>query len=287
MKRIRLFVYMVIIAALTACSAGISLYTPQEQVQIGKQLDQEIRSNPKEYPITKDDSAVKDYIDKKIFRPILESPAVKYRTTFPYQLEIIHRDDVINAFATPGGYIYVYTGLLKYIDSESALAGILAHEIAHAENEHSSKRMFDAMALQGVASLFLKEGSSELLKTGVALGANGWLMKNSRTDEDESDKCSFNYLRTTRFYPGGVKFMFEKLKDDGAASSKSSNDKSILSTLVKGAESFFASHPEPIERIEVTNSRLTEAKIQLKTYKSNDKDMFKADYDKNIKKKLR
>jgi predicted Zn-dependent protease len=81
--------------------------------------------------------------------------------------------------------------------------------------------------------------------------------------------------------------MFEKLKDDGSVSSKGSNDKNILSAIVKGAEGFFASHPEPIERIEVTNNRLTEAKIPLKTYKSNDKDIFKAEYEKNIKKKLR
>lgn len=287
MKNLRLAFSVIIIVTLTACSAGISLYTPQEQVAIGKQLDTEIRSNPKEYPIDKGDAAVKDYIDKKIFRPILESPAVKYKTVFNYQLEIIHRDDVINAFATPGGYVYVYTGLLKYIDSESALAGILAHEIAHAENEHASKRMFDAMALQGLTSLVINEKSSQILQIGAALGINGWIMKNSRTDEDQSDQCSFDYLRSTRFYPGGVKFMFEKLKDDGAVSSKSAGDKNILSAIVKGAEIFFASHPEPIERIAVTDKRLTDAKIPLKTYKSNDKDMFKADYDKNIKKKLR
>lgn len=287
MKRLRISLYLILIITLTACSAGISLYSPQEQAAIGKQLDAEIRNNQKEYPIYRGDSSVKDYIDKKIFRPILESPAIKYRTAFPYQIEIIHRDDVINAFAAPGGYIYVYTGLLKYIDSEAALAGILAHEIAHAENEHSSKRMFDAMALQGVTSLLINEKSSDLLKIGAALGANGWLMNNSRKDEDESDKYSFEYLKSTRFYPGGVKFMFEKLRDDGAASSKSSDNKNILNAIVKGAESFFASHPEPIERIEVTNNRLLEAKIPLKTYKNTDKDIFKVEYDKYIKKKLR
>lgn len=281
MKKLKMFFSVLLVITLTACSAGISLYSPQEQVEIGKQLDKEIRSNPKEYPIDQRDAAVKDYIDKKIFRPIVESPAVKYKGVFPYQLEIIHNDSVVNAFATPGGFIYVYTGLLKFIDSEAALAGVLAHEIAHAEYEHSSKRMFDAQLLQAGSSLLLKDSSPELLKIGVALGANGWLMKNSRTDEDQADKGSFDYLRSTRFYPGGVKFMFEKMKDDGAVSASSAKG------LLKGLNTFFASHPDPIERIEVTNKRIKEAGIQLKTYKDKDKDVFKAEYDKNIKKKLR
>jgi beta-barrel assembly-enhancing protease len=259
-----------LIIALTACSAGISLYSPQEQVEIGKQIDKEIRANPKEYPIDQRDAAVKDYIDKKIFRPIVESPAVKYRGVFTYQLEIIHKDSVINAFAVPGGYVYVYTGLLKYVDSEAALAGVLAHEIAHCENEHASKRMFDAQLLQTGSALLLKDSSPELLKIGLSLGTNGWLMKNSRKDEDQADECSFNYLRATRFYPGGVKFMFEKMKDDGAVSAKTGSKQNALATLLKGAEVFFASHPDPIERIDVTNKRLSDAGIPLKTYKNSD-----------------
>ena len=287
MKRLRLLFSIIVIITMTACSAGISLYTAQEQVQIGQQLDKEIKANPKEYPINKNDAAVKDYIDKKIFRPILESPVVKHKGVFPYQLEIIHNDSVINAFATPGGFVYVYTGLLRYIDSEAALAGVLAHEIAHAENEHASKRMFDAQFLQLGSGLILKESSPGWLKLLGAAGANGLISTNSRKDEDEADKYSFEYLRSTRFYPGGVKFMFEKMKDDGAVSSKEGNNKNVLAALLKGAEGFFASHPDPIDRIEVTNKRLKEAGIPMKTYKNADKDIFKAEYDKNIKKKLR
>ncbi len=283
MKTIKTLLLSVIVFTLTACSAGISLYSPQEQVQIGKQLDQEIRANPKEYPIDKRDAQVRDYIDKNIFRPILASPAIKYRNVFPYQLEIIHNDSVINAFATPGGYVYVYTGLLKYIDSEAALAGVLAHEIGHAENEHASKRMFDAMLLQTGSSLLVKDSSPELLKIGVALGAQGWIMKNSRKDEDQSDQVSFEYLKSTKFYPGGVKFMFEKMRDDGsvAAGGGSGN------ALVKALKFFTDSHPDPIKRIDVINSKIKESGMPLKTYKNSDKDIFKSEYDKNIKKKLR
>lgn len=274
-------------AIITACSAGISLYSPQEQVEIGKQLDKEIRANPKDYPIDPRDASVKDYITKNILQPILNSPAVKYKGLFPYQLEIIRKDSVINAFATPGGFIYVYTGLLKYIDSEAALAGVIAHEIAHAEHEHASKRMFDAQLLQAGGALVLKESSPELLKIGAQLGAYGWLMKNSRTDEDQADNSSFQYLKSTKFYPGGVKFMFEKMKDDGAISAKDAKNQSFLGALLRGAEGFFASHPDPIDRIEVINKTIKEAGLPLKTYKSNDKDVFKAEYEKNIKKKLK
>lgn len=287
MKRVKMFFVVIVAVTLTACSAGISLYSPQEQVQIGQQLDKEIRANTKDYPIDSRNAAVKDYINKNILQPIVNSPAVKYRGVFPFQIEIIQNDSVINAFAIPGGYLYIYTGLLKYIDSEAALAGVIAHEVAHAEHEHASKRMFDAQLLQAGSALLLKDSSPELLKIGAQLGAYGWLMKNSRTDEDQADNSSFQYLKSTKFYPGGVKFMFEKMKDDGAISSKDAKNQGFLGALLRGAEGFFASHPDPIDRIDVINKTIQEAGIPLKTYKSKDKDLFKAEYDKNIRKKLK
>jgi len=287
MKQLRLVFSFIVIISITACSAGISLYSPQEQAQLGAQLDQEMRANPKDYPIDKNDAAVRDYIDKNILQPILKSPAIKYKGVFPYKLEIIHKDSIINAFCTPGGYVYVYTGLLKYIDSEAALAGVLAHEIAHAENEHSSKRMFDAFGIQALASLVVKDNSPEWAKIAAGLGANGWIMKNSRKDEDESDRCSFDYLKGTRFYQGGVKFMFEKMKDEGAIEPAGTGNQNVIGAAFKKLEGFFASHPDPIKRIDVINKMIQDSGLPLKTYKNSDKDIFKAEYDKNIKKKLR
>lgn len=287
MKRFRITVFIIALLGITACSAGIALYSPQEQVEIGKQIDKEIRANPKQYPIDPGDAAAKEYIDKKIFRPIIESPTVKYKGVFPYRLEIIHNDSIINAFAVPGGFVYVYTGLLKYIDSEAALAGVLAHEIAHAENEHAAKRMFDARLLQTGSAMLIKDSSPEFLKIGAALGINGWILANSRADEDQADDYSVSYLKSTRFYPGGVKLMFEKLKDDGAITPQNAKKRGFLGVLGDAAKMFTATHPEPVERIEVINQRLKNEGIPIKTYKNTDKDIFKAEYEKNIKKKLR
>ena len=63
-------------------------------------------------------------------------------------LRIIHDDSTLNAFCTPGGYIYIYTGILKFLDSEDEFAGVLGHEIAHADLRHSTRQMTKQYGVQ-------------------------------------------------------------------------------------------------------------------------------------------
>ena len=104
-------------------------------------IDQEIRSNPTEYPIYNCDPTVKLYIQQRIFNHILASAKVENKNVFPYQIEIIDDPNVLNAFCVPGGFIYLYTGLLLYLDSEAALAGVVGHEIVHAERRHTTQSL--------------------------------------------------------------------------------------------------------------------------------------------------
>ena len=90
-------------------------------------MDAEIRKQPQEYPILSNRPDVKLYVEE-IGRKILASPDVKKRGVYAYRFEIIADDKTINAFCTPGGYIYVYTGLLKFLDNEASLAGVIGHE---------------------------------------------------------------------------------------------------------------------------------------------------------------
>jgi beta-barrel assembly-enhancing protease len=260
-----------------ACSAlKLNMMSDSQEVALGLQLDQEIKKNPKEYPIYKGNPAVKEYIDKKIFREVLKSPSIEKNVVYPYQLEIIQNDTTLNAFATPGGYVYVYTGLLKYLDSEAALAGVLGHEIGHAERHHAAIRMTNANLLNIGQSLLLGENAPQIATIAANLLSGLALLANSRADEDESDLYSFKYLSTTRFYQGGVKFFFEKMRDDGKVSRGG-----------QGVATFLSTHPDPIARISSTEQRLKDAGIALKTYKDNDKNFFKADYKKNILDKMR
>jgi len=263
---------------ISACSSlGINLFSDADEVSLGENVAAEINSDPKEYPIFRGDPSVKQYINDRIFNHILATKAIQKRTVYHYQLEIINRDDILNAFALPGGRVYVYTGLLKYLDSEAALAGVLGHEIAHAERRHATKRMTAQYGTAMLLSLVLGDNPNKYVEIAANLFVGLSLLSNSRSDEDESDKFSVDYLKDTRYYPGGVKFFFEKLRDDGKVSSKSG-----------GLETFLSTHPDPIARISTTDQRLKEIGKEVFSYKNYaGQGVFRDEYQRNIVDKLR
>ncbi|MCX7797160.1 MAG: M48 family metalloprotease [Melioribacter sp.] len=269
-----LAILTVIFSCLT-CSTGINIFTDSDEVNLGKQFDAEIRKNFKEYPIY-ENKELKDYIDKNIFREVLRSPEVKKKEVYNYQIEIIKNDSILNAFAIPGGYIYLYTGLLKYLDSEAALAGVIAHEIAHVERRHATQKITTYYGISIILSIALGENPSQVTELVANLFTGLAILANSRANEDESDEYSIKYLLGTRFYPGAVKFFFEKLRDDGLVSKGSSKLATFLST-----------HPDPIDRISSAEKRLKMLGIEILDYKSNDNRIFKDKYKINVLSKLK
>jgi predicted Zn-dependent protease len=193
--------------ALTGC--GANLFSINDDVKLGQQTDQEIRSHPAEYPIL-NNSTVTGYVQGVVNR-IIQSPQIKYRGTFPYKVTIINDDKTVNAFATPGGYIYVYTGLLKFLDDEASLAGVLGHEIGHSELRHGTQQMTAQMGAEALLSIVLGNNPTALAQTAGNAALLLGMLKNSRDDEDQADGQSFAYLRTTQYYPGAIKSFFEKM----------------------------------------------------------------------------
>lgn len=252
----KIYSWVVLIIFIAACGTGINLFSKQDEVKLGEQFDEEIRQNPEEYPIYNDNPEVKNYITNNIFNEILESPEVKNKTAYNYTLEVIDDDSTLNAFAVPGGYVYLYTGLIRYLDSEAALAGVLAHEIAHVERRHATQRITNAYGLQILASIALGNNPSQVSVMVANLFSGLTLLANSRSAEDESDKFAVIYLQTTRFYPGGVKFFFERLRADGKVAEGGQSDIAV----------FLSTHPDPIERISVTEQRLREQNIPVYQY---------------------
>lgn len=246
---------------LVACSFNI--FPVSDDIQLGKQVQDEIQKDPKQYPIL-NNSAARSYLQNMI-NQIIISPKIKYRKEFAYKVEIINDDKTVNAFCTPGGYIYVYTGLLKTLDNEAALAGVLGHEIAHAENRHSTQRMTKAYGASVLTNIVLGKDAGQLEQLGANLLTGLALLKNSRSDELEADEDSFHYLESTKWYPGGIKYFFEKVMTNKS----SSIFEELLST-----------HPMPQDRLDQINKLIKESNMTSATKGDN---LFKARYQDFLK----
>jgi len=125
-------------------------------------------------------------------------------------------DGVLNAFCTPGGYIYVYAGLIKYLDQEDHLAGVLGHEIAHAENRHGSVRLqkeFGVKALTGSVLLTLPISTSDYINASILKELMG--LSYSRDQEAQADEYSVRYLSTSEYACDGTAGFFVKLQETG------------------------------------------------------------------------
>ncbi|MCF8259594.1 MAG: M48 family metalloprotease [Melioribacteraceae bacterium] len=258
-----------------ACTGGLNIYSDKDEVAMGQQFAEQIESDNKTYP-DYNDPVLEKYIENNIFFPLLASPAIQKRGVYKYDLTLIANDTVLNAFAIPGGNVYLYTGLLKYLDSEAALAGVLGHEIAHAERRHATQRITRAYGLQFLVSIALGNNPSQTTEVVANLFSGLALLANSRSNEDESDEYSIKYMQATKYYPGGVKFFFEKMRDDGLVNSKG-----------QGVGVFLSTHPDPIDRIKTTNERLKALKIPVKSWKSNDQDIYRDAYKNNILSRLK
>ncbi len=237
MKRYFLF-FSISLFILSSCrkadesgGSSLNLLPLTQDVAMGLESVRQIESNPTEYPILDSAKNVAAYAHiERITNTILNSGKIAYRTQFTWKVKLINKN-VLNAFCTPGGYIYVYTGLIKYLNDEASLAGVMGHEIAHADNRHSSSQMLNQYGL-GVLLQILSGGDNNTL---TKMGASLIGLKNSRDHETEADKFSVIFLYPTDYDAEGAKYFFEKLLAEGTTSSK--------------AEEFFSTHPNPDNRV--------------------------------------
>jgi predicted Zn-dependent protease len=228
---------------LISCDDGFNIFSTEDDAQLGLKLHQEIIANPKEYPIL-NNSQVNAYI-QDIVNQIILSPKIKYRGTFKYQITVISNNEVVNAFATPGGYIYVYTGLLKFLDNEATLAGVLAHEIAHCERRHATQRMTKAYGVGILLDIVLGKNPTKTEEIAANLFVGLAFLKNSRDDEYEADEWAYEYLKSTPWYPGALIFFFDKVKQNEG------------NTFL---ESLLSTHPLSQDRIDKLNKKIKNEK---------------------------
>lgn len=229
-------------ASLSGGKVSSLLFSVEDDKKFGKQVSDQINSNQNEYPTLDPVKYAEAYRYLNTMKTnILNSGDVTYRKDFDWELKIINKD-VLNAFVTPGGYIYVYTGLIKYLDNADDLAGVMGHEIAHADRRHSIKQMEKQYGMQMVAGIILGQNSNQLAQIAAQIAGTGATLAFSRGDESEADEYSVRYLAKTQYACNGAASFFEKIQ----ANSKGGRVPEFLST-----------HPAPKSRVEDINKTAT------------------------------
>lgn len=221
----------------TACDpdGGINIFSIQDDIALGQQVRDEILSKPAEYPILPEAQYPQAYQHLRRIRDnILNSGMVAHKDDFEWTVYIIQDDDVLNAFCVPGGYIFVYTGIIKYLDTEDEFAGVMGHEIAHADRRHSTDQMTQAYGIQTLLEVVL--GNNQNAVTQIASGLLS--LSFSRKHETEADKYSVIYLCESPYASNGAAGFFEKLIAGGQGGQ---------------TPQFLSTHPNPDNRVAAIN----------------------------------
>jgi beta-barrel assembly-enhancing protease len=261
---IRLFAFILISSfGLSGCGKDLVdlVYTLDDDKRLGLQLQSEIAANPDEYPVL-DRTEYADayaYLDG-LRDQVLASSEVRYKDEFTWEVHIIDAD-VLNAFAAPGGYIYFYTGIIKYLDNEDDLMGVLGHEIAHADRRHSAKQMLESYGVQTMLSMALGDNPSAVTALAAGLAGNAAALKFSRSDESEADAYSVEYLSSTPYRCDGAATFFEKISAEANGAS---------------VPTFLSTHPNPETRVEDIRAKADELGCSTEYFAPTSYDNFKA-----------
>ena len=209
---------------------GFNVFTVEDDKALGAKVAAEIDADTVNYPLL-DSVQYKDVYQYiyKVRDKILNSGNVDFKEDFGWRLRIIHDDSTLNAFCTPGGYIYIYTGILKFLDSEDEFAGVLGHEIGHADMRHSTRQMTKMFGVSVLLSILA--GDNSMLTQVTAALVN---LKFSREHENEADKRSVLYLCPTDYNSAAGGEFFKKITEMGGST----------------PPEFLSTHPNPEDRIE-------------------------------------
>jgi len=220
---------------LTSCQSkdgDFTVFTPSDDLALGKKISAQIANDPANFPILEKSQFPQLYTHlEKIMSEIIQSDDILHKEELAWELKVIHNDTIYNAFCTPGGFIYVYTGLIRFVESEDELAGIIAHEVAHGDLRHSTDQLTKVYGLKLLVSLLI-DGDAVMLAN---LGVNLLGLKFSRGDESEADIYAVRYLSDTPYNPVAFADFFKRLQSKG-------EDPGIFQ--------FLSTHPDPGNRVE-------------------------------------
>ena len=204
--------------------------TKQQQIQLGQQAVAEVY---KQMPVLPDSSPVTQYV-QQLGRKLV--PVIPQEYSWPYQFHVIPQKE-INAFALPGGPIFINIGTITAADNEAELAGVMAHEMSHVYMQHSAKQASKqsvAQAILGVLGGVLPGNTAgNLARLGIQIGAGAMFMKYSRADEAQADAVGAIIMYKAGYNPKAMAEFFQKLEQQGGGN----------------GPQFLSDHPNPGNRV--------------------------------------
>ncbi|MGA2694824.1 MAG: M48 family metallopeptidase [Terriglobales bacterium] len=217
-------------------TTGFDLYSRDDELQVGKEAVLEMNRG---LPLLPDSSPVSRYVSDLGKKLAAHAPGEPW----PYAFHVVNQKE-INAFALPGGTVYINLGTIQAADNEAELAGVLAHEIAHVVQRHgtraASKQMAAEVPLALLAGMLGKSTAAQAAAFGISFGVGSYFLKNSRQSESEADLLGADIMYDAGYDPHALAEFFTKLQDEAGG---------------RGSEldQFFSDHPDPGNRVEAVN----------------------------------
>ncbi|HYO76786.1 MAG TPA: M48 family metallopeptidase [Thermoanaerobaculia bacterium] len=232
---------IVLVTFMTAgCGSGggFNLISIEEEWQMGAQLSQEVAKQVR----FNNDPAVNAYI-RNMGQRIVQQAAPPFNQ-LPWQFHVV-QDPAINAFAIPGGHVYVHTGLIENADNASELAGVIAHEISHVLARHSTEQLSRQYGLSVIAGAVLGQNPGALAQIAAQIAAGGAMARFSREAEREADEIGIQAMAAAGYNPMGMATMFEELMEHNQGQQPGR------------VQQFFSTHPLTTERVRDARNRAT------------------------------
>ena len=235
---------------------GFNLFSKEQDVQVGQENAAQVR---KQMTVIKD-PVLTDYVNRVGKR--LVSAQEAQESGFPFTFEVV-ADPSINAFALPGGPMFINTGLLRAVDNEAQLAGVMGHEMSHVILRHGTNQASKSklIELPAVLASQMAGGSmmGKLAQVGIGLGANSVLLKFSRSAESQADLMGSHLMSEAGYNPIEMARFFEKLNAEGG----------------QRAPQFLSDHPNPENREKAIEQEITRLPQQNYGYQSGEFERMK------------
>jgi predicted Zn-dependent protease len=235
----------------TLGEAGAEDLTPLQERQLGEQIMVEVRQDPSYLP----DPDSTEYLNRIGYELVAASPARHIDFEF-----FVIRDPMINAFALPGGFIAVHSGLILLAQSESELASVMAHEIGHVQQRHVARMIAKQKESMAIAigsillALLASRAGGDAAQAALAVGQGAAIQRQlsfSRDNEREADRVGFDTLVNSGYDPRAMEAFFTRMQ----------NSTRIYESI---APAYLRTHPMTVERLSDIQGRLRSAHARLR-----------------------